>query len=215
MLRALARQANHTPGTVLQDIGVYKINHVLGKWVHCQNPYAVPNVFNGHHHWTEGPFDWHRQHERMLQPGVSVFHMDFTLPWCVQNHLEKVFLTVSYFTGQGMPPCHAQILVNHKVLVHHDNIKNENHGITHTTRHIPFDWLHLHQSGKPNRITIRFTEGLGNIFLQSLKISAELPPPGHLGTPPISVTMVPQQQPATITIQPGGMQPQMGYPQPG
>jgi hypothetical protein len=70
-------------GFHLQDIGMYKINHVLCRWVHCQNSYAVPNVFNGHVHWTEGPFDWHRQHERMLQPGLSTFHLDFTLPWCV------------------------------------------------------------------------------------------------------------------------------------
>ena len=67
----------------------------------------------------------------------------------------------------------------------------ENQGVTHITRHIPFDWLNLHQSGRPNRISIRFTEGVGHVFLQSLRMSAELPPPGQLGRPPVTVQMQP------------------------
>ena len=61
MLRNIVRAVNNpVPMLMLQDIGVYKINHVICKWVHCTNNYCVPNVLNGHHHWTEGPFDWHR-----------------------------------------------------------------------------------------------------------------------------------------------------------
>ena len=109
-----------------------------------------------------------------------------------------------------MPPCHAQILLNGHVLVHHDQVRNENHGITQTTRHIPFEWLHLHQSGRPNRITIRFTEGLGNIFLQSLRVSAEIPPPGYLGQMPVSVTIMPQQTVSSVGVQPVFQQPGQG-----
>jgi hypothetical protein len=157
---------------------MYKINHMINRWIHCTNQYCVPNVFLGHHHWTEGPFDWHRGYERMLQPGFSTFHIDFTLPWCITNFSNEVYLSIACFTGQMMPHCHCDVYINHNLLIHRGVVMNENHGITHLHRHIPFNWLHLHGSGKPNRITVRFTEGMGTIFLQSFKVSARLPPPG-------------------------------------
>ena len=170
---------------------MYKINHVLSRWVHCTHNYCVPNVFNGHNHWTEGPFDWHRSYERMLQQGLSAFHLDFTLPWCIVSPANEVFLTFTCFTGQMMPPCHCDIFINGNLLIRRGIVRNENHGLTMLNALIPHNWLHLHLSGRPNRITVRFTEGLGTIFMQSFKISAKLPPRDQL-VQPITVNVVPQ-----------------------
>jgi len=160
----------------IQDIGMYKINHMISRWVICTHNYCVPNVFNGHAHWTEGPFDWHRSYERMLTPGLSAFHLNFTLPWCIMSPANEVFLSFTCFTGQMMPPCHCDIYINGHLLLRRATVMNENHGMTVLNALIPHYMLHLHMSGRPNHITVRFTEGMGHIFMQSFKISAKLPP---------------------------------------
>lgn len=160
---------------------MYKIDHEREQWVVSDEELPVQNAFHGHHHQAEGYFDWAYKHNRMVEDG-SKFYIDFDLPDRVKHAGNEVSLSIGHFTGWQSSSSTVHVSVNgERVAV--VEVKSEDKGRTVSEINVPFHLLHLHGSGKSNKITYEFVSGYACVFMWYFKVLANLQPAAPIAFP--------------------------------